>query len=610
MPIRRWKQRHPCGPLILKPSHLAKRKVAFRGPASHGDPVGFCRNRRAVMPGLVATARTIPNRLAQRSSGVVSRESFGLHPREVIMVISLRRLLGGAAIIAAAAASPVQAIAQAPGGTMVIVGTSSPRHLNPAVQSGAATAIPGTQLFASPLKYDGQWNPQPYLAKSWSIAENGLSVTLNLVDNAVFHDGTPVTSEDVAFSIETMRNNHPFTSMYAPVTAVETPDTHTAVIRLSRPHPAIMLALSGPLCPIIPKHVFGDGQNIRSHPANAAPIGSGPFRFVSWEPGGDIVLERFDDFFIEGRPYLDGIVIRRIRDSSAIVIAMKNGDADMYPFVGESREIRALEEAEDLVVTRTGYEAVGPIVWLAFNAGKEPLNDVRVRQAIAYAIDRDFIVNALQRGRSTIQRGPIIESSPFFDETIEAYDLDLEKSNALLDEAGHVPDGDGTRFRLTIDYAPFLPEQLKTPAEYMKSQLRKVGIGIELRASPDLATWANRVSTHEFDLTMDLLFNWGDPVIGVHRTYLSSNILKGVIWSNTQQYSNPKVDELLEAAGKEIDPARRKALYSEFQHEVARDLPVYWLNSLPFHSAFRKSMVNPPLGIWGPMQSMDDLAFQ
>ena len=525
------------------------------------------------------------------------------------MNFTFRLLLGSATAIAAAAAVSLPVLAQTHGGTMVIGTGENPRHLNPAVQSGTATAVPGTQLFASPLKYDEDWQMQPYLAESWSVSDDGLSVTLNLVKNAVFHDGQPVTSEDVAFSIETVRDNHPFKSMFAPVTSVDTPDAHTAIIRLSQPHPAIMLALSGPLCPIIPKHVYGDGQDIKSHPANSAPVGSGPFKFVSWEQGGDIVMERFDDFFIENRPYLDGMVIRRITDANSIVIAMENGDLDFYPFVGGSQQIKRLEEAGHLTVTKTGYEAIGPTVWLAFNTQKEPLNDVRVRQAIAYAVDRDFIVNVLHRGTSTIQRGPIIESSPFFDETIEAYDVDLDKANALLDEAGH-PADDGTRFELTIDYIPILPEQMKSPAEYMKSQLKKVGIEVELRASPDFPTWAQRVSNYEFDMTMDVPFNWGDPVIGVHRTYLSSNIVKGVIWSNTQQYSNPEVDALLEAGGKELDFEKRKEFYSEFQHLVARDLPVYWLNSLPFHSAFKNSIVNPPLGIWGPMQSMDDLALQ
>jgi len=115
------------------------------------------------------------------------------------------------------------------GGTLVMSVPQTPRHLNPAVQSGTATGGPGAQLFAAPLRYDEDWNPQPYLAESWKVAEDGLSVTLNLVEGAVFHDGQPITSEDVAFSVKTIQENHPFKTMFAPVTGVETPDAQTAI---------------------------------------------------------------------------------------------------------------------------------------------------------------------------------------------------------------------------------------------------------------------------------------------------------------------------------------------------------------------------------------------
>ncbi len=152
------------------------------------------------------------------------------------------------------------------GGTMVIAIQNTPRHLNPAVQSGTATGVPGSQLFAAPLRYDEGWNPQPYLAESWSVSDDGLSVTLNLVKNATFYDGHPITSADIVFSIDTVKANHPFKTMFAPVETVDTPDEHTAILRLSQPHPALMLAMSSQLLPIIPKHVYGDGQDPKSHP--------------------------------------------------------------------------------------------------------------------------------------------------------------------------------------------------------------------------------------------------------------------------------------------------------------------------------------------------------
>ena len=188
--------------------------------------------------------------------------------------------LAAAIALAAAAASP-GAFAQKRGGTLVMAIQSTPRHLNPAVQSGTATGIPGTQLFAAPLRYDEGWNPQPYLAESWSVSDDGLAVTLNLVKGATFHDGQPITSEDVAFSVETVKANHPFKSMFAPVEEVQTPDAHTAILKLSEPHPALMLAMSSQLLSIIPKHIYGDGQDPKSHPRNSENVvGSGPFKLV------------------------------------------------------------------------------------------------------------------------------------------------------------------------------------------------------------------------------------------------------------------------------------------------------------------------------------------
>lgn len=127
------------------------------------------------------------------------------------------------------------------GGELVIISGENPRHLNPAVQSGVATAVPGTQIFASPLRVDADWNFHPYLAESWEWSDDGLALTLHLVENARFHDGVPITSADVAFSIMTIKANHPFQTMFGPVEAVDTPDAHTAVIRLSQPHPALLL---------------------------------------------------------------------------------------------------------------------------------------------------------------------------------------------------------------------------------------------------------------------------------------------------------------------------------------------------------------------------------
>ena len=494
------------------------------------------------------------------------------------------------------------------GGVLIIsYGGGTPRHLNPALISGSSTAIPGTQLFASPLRYDENWNPQPYLAESWSISEDGLSVTLNLVEGATFHDGHPITSEDVAFSVMTVKTYHPFKSMFAPVESVDTPDPHTAVIHLSRPHPAILLAMSPALLPIIPEHIYGDGQDITTHPANLAPVGSGPFKFVEYVPGESIVLERYDGYFIPGRPYLDRIIIRLETNPDAQMIEMERQEAHLLAVFTELDSVDRLSKSEHLIITPRGYEGVGPINWLAFNLLREPLNDKRVRQAIAYTVDPEFITQHLHHGRSRRALGPISPDSPFHDPSIPAYDVDLAKANKLLDEAGYPIKPDGTRFSLTLDYIPVTPSQQQDVALYLKRQLAEVGIDVQVRQSASFPEWADRIGNWDFDMTMDLVYNWGDPAIGVHRTYLSDNIRKGVVWSNTQNYANARVDELLSQAETEMDESRRKALYSEFQQIVADELPIVWINLVPFHTVYHAGLGNPPLSIWGVHSPLDEV---
>ena len=523
-------------------------------------------------------------------------------------MFKFKNLATAAAVMASlVTAAAVEAAEAVKGGTLVIGMTQKPRHLNPAVQSGTATAVPGTQVFATPLRFDENWQPQPYLAENWSVSDDGLSITLNLRKNARFHDGEPVTSEDVAFSIQTVKDNHPFKSMFSPVEKVDTPDANTAVIHFARAHPAALLAMSSALLPILPKHVYGDGQDPKSHPANNMPVGSGPFKIVEFKPGEHVILERNPDYFIQDRPYLDRIIIKHYKDSNSLALAVDKGEVDMFPFVTNTRDIGRLKKNANLEVTNQGYAAVGPVNWLAFNTKNEILSDKRVRQAIAYAIDKNFIIKALHGGFSERASGPVVPGSPFFAPDVTKYDLDLDKANALLDEAGHAKKGDGSRFKLKVDYIPGPNEQQKAIAEYLKPQLKKIGVEVEVRAAPDFPTWAKRVSGHEFDMTMDIVFNWGDPVIGVHRTYLCDNIREGVIWSNTQSYCNEEVDGILAKAGVESDSEKRAALYRDAQSIIVDEVPITFINTLPYHTAYSKKIGNAPISIWGTMAPLDEV---
>ena len=525
------------------------------------------------------------------------------------MKTNFKSLLKVSIIVAATSAMGFSIAAQAnanKGGVLSWLTSGSPGHFNSAIRSGTATGQPAAQIFASPLRYDAEWNPQPYLAKSWKLSDDGRSLTLNLVDNATFHDGQPVTSADVAFSLMLVKANHPFKTMFSPVTAVDTPDAHTAIIRMDQSHPAILLAMSPGLLPILPKHIYGDGQDIKTHPANNQPVGSGPFKFVEYKAGEHIILERYEDFFIEGRPYLDKIVMRIIKDGANRTISMERGEGHLLTFEDRARDINRMSKSDSLVITDQGYAAIGPLTWLAFNTTRAPLDNKAVRQAISYAVDKDFIINALMLGKGSHSNGPVAPGSPYTASNVETYDLDLDKANALLDAAGFAKGDDGYRFSLEVDFIPGLP-LLKAVAEYLRPQLKKVGIKVTPRPSPDFPTWAKRVGGHDFDMTVDIVFNWGDPVIGVHRTYLSKNIRKGVIWSNTQSYSNAQVDALLEQAGKETDSAKRIALYQEFQKIVVDDAPISFITTMPYHTVYNKDLRNLPTTIWGAMSPLDEV---
>lgn len=541
-----------------------------------------------------------------------TRATRGLPDPETTMTdfsVVRRRLMAGACFAACSSlALPVVAQVQPKrGGTLVVGTTQTPRHLNGAVQSGIATAVPSTQLFASPLRFDDKWNPQPYLAESWKLAEDGMSLTLNLRKNAVFHDGKPVTSADVAFSIMAIKANHPFQTMLGPVERVDTPDAHTAIIRMNKPHPAIVLAMSPALCPILPKHVYGDGQDLKTHPRNSADVvGSGPFRLVEFKAGQRIVMERFDKFFLPGKPYLDKVVVNLSPDASSLMLGLERGDIQMLPFVSVPTDLRRLKDNAKLTLTPKGYEGIGPLNWLAFNLERKPLNDVKVRKAIAHAVDKNFITKALMGGFAVPADGPIVPTSPFAVTDVVRYPLDLKKAAALLDEAGYKPGANGERFKLTIDYLPGADDQQKTVAEYVRGQLKKIGIAVDVRASADFPAWAKRIAAHDFDMTMDLVFNWGDPIIGVHRTYLSTNI-RPIIWTNTQSYRNPQVDELLNTAGGVLDPTKRKAYYATFQKIVTDELPIDFINVVPYHTAALKTVGNVPTSIWGPMSPYDEV---
>jgi len=492
-----------------------------------------------------------------------------------------------------------------PGGELVVSSYLSPSQLNPAIQSGIATALPGAQIFAGLLRFDNEWNPQPYLAEKWEISKDGLSVTLHLVKDAVFHDGVPITSEDVAFSIMTVKALHSFKSMMASVKRVDTPDPHTAVICLAKPHPVILLAMSPAFLPILPKHIYGSVDKVKGHPANIKPVGSGPFKLEAFVPGKEIRLIKNKNFFIKGRPYMDRLTIKLVPNALEEGLGMETGDLHMKMSFQDLNELNYLRSLDDIVVVKNGFKGIGPIYWLAFNLQKKPFNDVRVRKAIGYAIDRKFIVDTMFKGEGVLETGPISSNSPFYSPDVNLYKQNFEKANRLLDEAGYPRDEKGKRFSFRITYSPESRNNQKITEYLSWVFLRNLGVKGIIDHPENFEDWTKKVSNWDFDMTVADVFNWGDPVIGVNRTYQSSNIRKGVIWSNTQGYSNKKVDALMEQAGSELNFKKRYALYKEFQQIIIDELPVYPLFQPFFAMAYNKNLGGANQSIWGLMTPLD-----
>jgi peptide/nickel transport system substrate-binding protein len=186
------------------------------------------------------------------------------------------------------------------------------------------------------------------------------------------------------------------------------------------------------------------------------------------------------------------------------------------------------------------------------------------------------------------------------------YNFDVARANQLLDAAGLAAKGDGMRMQLTLDIPTFNTDSTQLVAGYLKSQLRRIGIDIVLRPSTDLADYANRVGQWNYQLAMNSTFNYPDPVIGVHRSFVCTNIKK-VLWANTEGYCNESLDAVLKKAASEPDFAQRKKLYADFVKTVTKELPFVWTNEEPYTTIYNKRVTGLPKSVWGALSSLEDL---
>ena len=486
--------------------------------------------------------------------------------------------------------------AQAPkrGGVLVVAMFPEPPMLTSALTTAGAVAMVSPKIFDGLLKYDFDFNPQPQLAESWTVAPDGKSITFRLRKGVKWHDGHDFSSADVQFSVmEIWKKFHGRgRATFANVDAVDTPDANTAILRLGKPAPYIMNALAAMESQVVAKHIY-EGKDPQTNPVNNTPVGTGPFRFVKWERGSHIELERNNDYWDKGKPYLDKIVFRIIPDSAARAAAL---EANEVQIVGMNQvplnEVRRLSRLAAFGVETRGYQYLAIVSAFEFNLEKPMFQDRRVRQAFAHAIDRNFITQTIWLGYGK----PAVsyfhpDLGKAYSADVPQYPFDLKKAEQLLDEAGFKRGPDGIRMRITHDFMPFGEPFVRT-AEYLKQALGKIGVAVDVR-SQDFGAYVRRIYTdRDFDTTNYYANTGPDPSIAVQRFYWSKSLQKGVAFSNGAAYKNPDMDKLLEAAQVETDAGKRIRLFHEIQKLAATDLPMIPLTAVNMTTVYRRTVHN------------------
>lgn len=462
------------------------------------------------------------------------------------------------------------------GRTLIFAQPNEPTSINMAISTAAPGNFVSTKVYEGLLAYGLDGQPLPQLATTWEVSDDGLTYRFDLRPDVRWHDGEPFTSRDVAYTLqEAWRQHHSRgRAVFAHVVDIDTSDPLAIVWKLSQPAPYLLLTLAASEYPVLPRHLF-EGREILTNPHNVQPVGTGPFRFVSWARGNQIVLERNPDYWDKPKPALDRIVVRFLPDATATAIALETGTIDLGTV--PRSEVERLKDNPELAILTETASFSPSFFHVELNLDRPYFKDVRVRQAIAHAIDREFIARDIV-GDAVVATSPIpAQIEAFFEPDLPAYPFDLERAARLLDEAGLHPGPDGVRLRIFIDFAG--STSTTRIALHMRSTLSKVGIALQARGT-DQGEYINRVFTRrDFDLSMTGGGTGRDPAIGVQRFYWSKNITRGVAFSNGAGYRNATVDRLLEAAQSELDQARRKEYYREFQQIAMTELPyipMYW----------------------------------
>ena len=427
---------------------------------------------------------------------------------------------------------------------------SEPDSLDPYVSTASDTEAVMHNIYEGLVLFDENGAVIPGLAESWEISDDSLVYTFHLRDDVTFHNGKHFDSSDVMYSYEIISGEStgsPISSRFSIIEELEAPDEYTFKIRLSEPNAAF---LEGTRVGIIPSGYTE---------CASAPVGTGPYKFVEYIPGQRIVLEKNDEYYDEERKgSIDRAEIYIMTDESAIVTALQSGQLDMAQVTGLDAEI--------LKSSFTIYSNPQNMVCLfALNNAMEPFNDIRVRQAINYAINKDDIINGAFDGYATKLDSNFSPVMGFYynSDVENYYPYDVDRAKELLDEAGYP---DGFSFTITV---PSNYQQHVSTAQIIAENLKKVGIDAEIKLV-EWGAWLEDVYTNgNYETTVIGLTGKLDPYEILVR-YCSD------YKRNFFHYSNPSYDRIMEEAAVESDENKRAELYKECQMILTEDAVSVW----------------------------------
>lgn len=468
--------------------------------------------------------------------------------------------------------------------TVVFLIESSPANLDPRIGTDAQSQRIDELLFDGLVARDAHFHFTPALAERWE-QPNPLTLVFHLRAGVRFCDGRPMTARDVVWTINSMRNGTvitPKTAAFASVNSVDAPDPLTVVFHLKHPDNFLLTNLSTGALGIVPE---GSGRDFWRH-----PVGTGPFRFVSQQIDLDVIVERNAASWAVV-PKIERVRFTVVPDAITMALELEKGSGDVAINSLPIDALPVLEHEPNLRVEDTeGTE----IQYLAFNLRDPLLKDVRVRQAIACAINRDLIIRTLLRGHAQPAVSLLPASHWAWSGDVARYGYDPARAERLLDAAGYRPGTDGVRFHLTMKTSN--DEGTRLLAAVLQQQLATVGIALEIR-SYEFATFYSDVTRGAFQM-YSLRWIGGNEQPDIF-SYVFSTANFSPKGANRGHYSNPRLDALLNDAAQSQDMSRRKTDYVETQQILARDLPVFnlwYIDTVVVHNRRLTHVIPAPSG--------------